>query len=154
MKRISHLSVAGIVAALVVTSQVAVTFAAGPEVTTPDGRPVVWTDWLEEHGPVAVLFWASWVPEADATLDTLGTIAAAARKRDLDVILVVVQESLGEAQKALEGTEIRWLHDRYGHLLKSNRVVSIPRILVISGDGTVIEQLDVKPESIRAWGGG
>ena len=154
MRRLSHFSVAAIIAAFIVTGQAGGASAAGPTVTTPDGRPVVWAEWLDEHGPVAVLLWASWVPDAAATLDNLDTITAAARKRDLDVILVVVQESLGEAQESLEGIDIRWFHDRFGHLLKKNRVVSIPRILVISRDGTVVEQLDVKPESIRAWGGG
>jgi len=154
VKRLSHFLVAAIMTAFIVMGHAAGSFAAGPGVTTPDGRPIVWAEWLEENGPVAVLLWASWVPDAGTTLESLGTITAAAQKRDLDVILVVVQESLSEAKESLEGTDIRWFHDRFGHLLKDNRVVSIPRILVIAGDGTVIEQLEAKPESIRTWGGG
>jgi hypothetical protein len=154
VKRLSHFSVAAIMSALIVTGHTVGSSAAGPVVTTPDGRPIVWAEWLEDNGPVAVLFWASWVPDAAMAMDNLETITAAAHKQDLEVILVVVQESLSEAKESLKGSNTEWLHDRFGHLLKQNRVVSIPRILVISGDGTVIEQLEVTPESIRAWGGG
>ncbi len=146
--------VAAIIAFFFITGYTASSSAVGLTVTTSDGRPVVWADWLEENGPVAVLLWASWVPDAATTLDNIDTITATARTRDLDVILVVVQESLSEAQESLEGVDVRWFHDRFGHLLKEYRVVSIPRLLVISGDGTVVERLEVKPESLRAWGGG
>lgn len=154
MKKKGHLPVAAILAAFIITSHTVASNAAGPGVTTPDGSPVVWSGWLEEHGPVAVLFWASWVPDAATTLTDLDTITAAAQRRDLEVVLVVVQESLNEAERALDGIDIRWFHDRYGDLLKENRVVSIPSLLVISGDGTVVERLKVNPEAIRAWGGG
>ena len=152
--RLSHFSVATIMAVCIITGHTVGASAAGPSLTTSEGRPVVWADWLEENGPVAVLLWASWVPDAATTLDNIETITAAARKRDLEVILVAVQEALGDAQASLDGVDIQWFHDRYGDLLKENRVVSIPRLLVISGDGTVVERLDVTPESIRAWGGG
>lgn len=154
VKRLGHFSVAVTMTALIITGYAVGSSAAGPVVTTPDGRSIVWAEWLEENGPVAVMLWASWVPDAATALDSLETITEAAHKRDLEVILVVVQESLSEAKQALKDSDARWFHDRYGHLLKHNRVVSIPRLLVISGDGTVIEQLDVNPESIRAWGGG
>lgn len=139
---------------IVVLGRPSVSIAAEPVVTTPDGRPVAWAEWLGENAPVAVLLWASWVPDAAATLDDFEAITAAAQKHDLEVIVVVVQESLAEAREALEGADIRWYHDRFGHLLKNHRVVAIPRMLVFSPEGTVIEQLEVKPESIRAWGGG
>lgn len=128
--------------------------AAGPAVTAPDGRSVVWADWVGENSPVAVVLWASWVPDAAATLEGFDSIAGAARSHDLDVVLIVVQESFAEARESLGGTDIRWFHDRFGHLLKEYRVVSIPRVLILSEDGTVIENLEAKPDAIRAWGGG
>ena len=154
VKRLGHFSVAVTMTALIITGYTVGSSAAGPVVTTPDGGSIVWAEWLEENGPVAVMLWASWVPDSAMALDSLEIITEAAHKRDLEVILVVVQESLSEAKQSLDGSDTRWFHDRYGHLLKHNRVVSIPRLLVISGDGTVIEQLEVNPESIRAWGGG
>lgn len=154
MKRFGQLPVVAILAAFIVTSHTVDSNAAGPAVTTPDGRAVVWSEWLEEHGPVAVLLWASWVPDASITLDNIDAITAAAQKRDLEVVLVVVQESLNEAEKSLGGVDIRWFHDRYGDLLKENRVVSIPSLLVISDDGTVVERFKVNREAVRAWGGG
>ena len=132
----------------------AVGSAAGSTVTTSDGRGVVWTDWLGDNAPVAVLLWASWVPDADKTLADLETIIAAANARGLDLVLVVVQEPLEEARESLSDIGVTWLHDRYGHLLKDYRVVSIPRLLVIAEDGRVVERLDVNMESVRAWGGG
>jgi len=154
VKRLSHFLVAAIMAVFAVMSLPVTSSAAGAAVTTSDGRPVVWSEWLEENGPVAVILWASWVPDAATALDNIEPITAAARDRDLEVILVVVQESLSDAKQSLEGVDIRWFHDRYGHLLKENRVVSIPRLLVVSGDGTVVETLEVNEESIRTWGGG
>jgi hypothetical protein len=154
VKGLSHFSFAAVLAIFIAVTHPLWISAADPAVTTPDGRPVVWAGWLEENGPVAVLLWASWVPDASVTLDNMETISAAARQQGLGLILVVVQEPLGEAKESLEGVEVRWFHDRYGHVLKANRVVSIPRILVISADGTVVEQLEAKPEAVRAWGGG
>ncbi len=154
VRRLDHFPVAAVLALSIILGHTVGVAAGGPTVTTADGRPVEWAEWLAENGPVAVLLWASWVPDAAATLDDIDTITAAARRRNLELILVVVQEPLSEAHRSLDGIDIRWFHDRYGHLLKENRVVSIPRLLVFSGEGAVTERIEVGPESIRAWGGG
>ena len=127
--------------------------AAGSTVTTPDGGSVAWADWLGDNAPIAVLLWASWVPDADSTLADLDRITAAASARGLELVLVVVQEPLNEARESLGNIDVEWLHDRYGHLLKEYRVVSIPRLLVVAEDGRVVERLEVDVESLRAWGG-
>ncbi len=119
----------------------------------PDGTPVVWADWLAERAPVAVLVWASWVPGADATLADLDRIRTAARGQGLDLVIVAVQESFGEAAGALADVKIDWVHDRYGGLLKDYRVVDIPRLLVFTADGRLAKRLDISPESLRSWGG-
>lgn len=120
--------------------------------TTPDGRPIVWADWVSDHSPVAVLLWASWVPDAERTLADLDAIVAATGRRGLDFVVVAVQEPLDEASKSLAGTEVSWLHDRYGRLLKDYRVVAIPRLLVFADDGRLIERLEIDQDSMRHWG--
>jgi len=144
-----------------VTSVLAVAFAIGLPVfafsaeatlTTHDGRPIAWSDWVDDNAPVAVLLWASWVPNADETLAGIGELTAAAESRGLELVLVVVQEPLEEARDSLKGVNVIWYHDRYGHLLKDYRVVSIPRLLVIAEDGRAIERLEAKPQSLSVRG--
>jgi thiol-disulfide isomerase/thioredoxin len=129
-------------------------FGAGAAVTAPDGRPVDWSDWVSENAPVAVLLWASWVPDADGTLADLGRIDAAVRKRDLELVVVAVQEPLQDASESLGSIDVPWFHDRFGSLLKDYRVVSIPRLLILAEDGRVVERLDARPESVRFRGDG
>jgi len=128
--------------------------AAEAAPTTPDGVPVVWSEWVSANGPAAVLIWASWVPDADDALADLERIGVAARGRDLEFVVVVVQEPIDEARKAIGGVDVPWFHDRYGGILKDYRVVSIPILLVLSEDGKVTERVPVTRESLRAWGGG
>jgi len=127
--------------------------AADLTLTMPDGSPVVWSDWVADQAPVAVLLWASWIPSAEETLADLDQITAAARAKGLNLVIVAVQETLEEAAESLEGIDVGWLHDRYGHLLKDYRVVVIPRLLVFAEDGQVVERLEVSPRSLRTWGG-
>jgi hypothetical protein len=128
--------------------------AAEAAPTTPDGVPVVWSEWVRANGPAAVLIWASWVPEADDALADLDRIAFAARARELEFVVVVVQEPIDEAREAIGGVDVLWFHDRYGGILKEYRVVSIPILLVLSEDGKVTERVPVTRESLRAWSGG
>ncbi len=130
-----------------------VILGAETTLTTPDGEPVVWSEWVAENAPVAVLLWASWVPAADETLGDLDRITSAARAHDLDLVVVAVQEPLEDATEILDGANVNWLHDRFGHLLKDHRVVTIPRLLVFEKDGRVVERLEVSPDSLRSWAG-
>ena len=101
---------------------------------------------------MAVLLWASWLPKADTTLDQVETLAAAARGRGLDFLVVVVQEPLDDARGPLGGVRADWLLDRYGRLLKHYRVVSIPRLLIIEADGRVRASLEPEPTALRDGG--
>ena len=153
MKRPWFPSVLVLLTAVLTLGVPSVGVTAGTTLTTPDGSPVVWSDWVADQAPVAVLLWASWVPSAEETLADLDQITAAARANGLNLVIVAVQETLEEAAESLEGVDVGWLHDRYGHLLKDYRVVVIPRLLVFSEDGREFERLEVSPESLRAWGG-
>lgn len=127
--------------------------AEGASPTTPEGVPVAWSGWIGDHAPVAVLLWASWVPDADEALADLDRISAAAEARGLDLVVVVVQEPIEEARDAIGGADVEWFHDRYGDLLKEYRVVSIPLLLVFSADGKVTERIAVTSASLKAWSG-
>jgi hypothetical protein len=118
-------------------------------VTAPDGSPVQWSRLLEQHGPVAVLFWASWAPRGRSTLASCGRMREAARKRGLELLIVDVQESLPDARYALSNSGIPWVHDRYGRLLRRYRVLRIPRLLVIAKDGGVTARLEPRAEALE-----
>lgn len=129
-------------------------YAADTTLTTPSGRPVAWADWVRDNAPVAVLLWASWVPDADAALADMDRVRAAVREHGLELMVVVVQEPIKDANKSLDGVSFTWFHDRYGHLLKDYRVVAIPRLLILGEDGRVVARLELDDESLNAWGGG
>ncbi len=124
--------------------------AAEVAVTAPDGSPVQWSRLLEQHGPVAVLFWASWSPRGRSTLAACGRLREAARKRGLELLIVDVQESLPDARYALADSGIPWVHDRYGRLLRRYRVLRIPRLLVIAKNGGVTARLEPTADALEA----
>jgi thiol-disulfide isomerase/thioredoxin len=125
--------------------------AADAAVTTPDGRPVVWSQWADANAPVAVILWASWTPGARATLDELPDLESAARERGLSIVVVSVQETLEDARRGLDGVDQEWLHDRYGGLLKQYRVVSIPAMLILSDGDRVSARLKPTVDDLRLW---
>lgn len=149
MRRVPIFVVAALASAVLV-ADVAGAAPPGPTVATPDGRPVGWSDWLAERAPVALLMWASWVPDAERVLDDLGPVAAELRGRNLDLVVIVVQETLDEARAGLAGRDVEWLHDRYGLLLKQYRVVSIPRLLILDDEGKVAESRATGPSGAGA----
>ena len=153
MKWTRHSSVIAILVAVFALGAPPLIFGAETTLTTPDGEPVLWSDWVAENAPVAVLLWVSWVPGADETVADLDRITSAARAHDLDLVVVAVQEPLEEATEILDSANVNWLHDRFGHLLKDHRVVTIPRLLVFEKDGRVVEQLEVSRNSLRSWAG-
>lgn len=119
-----------------------------PLVDGVSGAPVVWSDWVAKRGPVAILVWASWAPDASSVLDTREALAAASREAGLHFVLLDVQESLEDARKALAGTDLSWIHDRHGALLKRYRVIEVPSVLVVSADGAVRGRHEATPAGI------
>jgi hypothetical protein len=125
--------------------------AAEATVTTPDGRPVVWSEWVEANAPVALILWASWTPGAETTLEELPNLVSVAGERGLSVVVVSVQETREDARRGLDGIDVAWLHDRYGALLKQYRVVSIPMMLILPEGGRVAARIKPTAESLRLW---
>jgi len=126
-------------------------FSAEITITDPEGSSIRWSSWLEDHGPAAVVLWASWVPDAEATVNELEGISRVARSKELEMILVSVQESPDEARSSLETAGVPWLNDRYGGLLKRFRVVKIPAMVIVEKDGRVVARLDATANALRVW---
>ncbi len=120
-------------------------------ISDPDGNSIRWSSWLEDHGPAAVVLWASWVPGADAAVLELEGISRVARSKELEMILVSVQESPDEARSSLETAGVPWLNDRWGGLLKQFRVVKIPALVIVEKDGRVVARLDATANALRVW---
>lgn len=139
----------GVLAALVVTALTA--GASELTLAEPGGGAVRWSEWLAGNGPAAVLVWASWAPSADAAVDALDELAAASEAQRLALVVVAVQESAEAAGRVLDRTGTPWLHDRHGAILKEYRLIRVPILVVLDGDGEVLAKLDPRPEALRAW---
>jgi len=125
-----------------------------PVVDGVSGAPLVWSEWVAKRGPVAVVVWASWAPGAESVIARYRELADASRDIGLELVVLDVQESLEDGRKALAGTEISWIHDRHGALLKHYRVIDVPSILVVGADGNLKQRLPAKAEALRAgWSG-
>ncbi len=124
-----------------------------PLVDGVSGAPLEWSEWVAKRGPVAVLVWASWAPGATPVIANFGALAAAGREAGLNLELLDVQESLEDGRQALSGTGVNWIHDRHGALLKFYRVITVPSVIVVAKDGTLLKRLAATPEALRAGGG-
>lgn len=117
------------------------------------GAPVTWSDWVGRRGPVALLVWASWTPDAALALAGYGGLAAACEEKGLHLVVLDVQETLEDGRKALANLDGGWLHDRHGVLLKQYRVIEVPSLLVVAADGGLLEKMEASPDAVRAWSG-
>jgi hypothetical protein len=115
------------------------------------GAPIVWSDVVDKHGPVAVLMWASWAPGAEAVIDSWDQIAKECRESGLHPVIVVVQESLADGRAALGPRGVPWIHDRHGALLKQYRVIKVPSIVVVSAEGEDVAHLDPTVAAVASW---
>lgn len=120
-----------------------------PLVDGVSGAPLTWSNWLAKRGPVAVMAWASWAPEAEDVIGNYRAFVEASREAGLYPVLLDVQESLSDGRKALAGSGINWVHDRHGGILKLYRVITVPSVIVISADGQVLQRLKTTPESLK-----
>ena len=128
-------------------------FSADPPLSHGvSGAPIVWSDWVSKRGPVAVVVWASWAPDAEQVLSEYDEIAKAAEKQGLNVFLLDVQETLEQGRAALDQSELTWLHDRHGALLKQYRVIRVPSVLIVAADGSGLGAIDASVEALAGWG--
>jgi hypothetical protein len=115
------------------------------------GAPIAWSEWVAKRGPVAVLVWSSWAPDAQDSLKSYEALAAACKEAGLHLVVLDVQETLEEGRSALSGTDFGWLHDRHGALLKQYRVIEVPSLLLVAADGRTLDKIEATPEAIQSW---
>jgi hypothetical protein len=127
--------------------------AADVVVVDEGGISVAWVPWLEENAPAAVICWASWAPGATDVVKELDAMKGLAEARGLELVLVSVQETADEARAGLSEISVRWLHDRYGRVLKYHRVIMIPGLVIVDADGEVIGRMEASAEALRGWPG-
>jgi hypothetical protein len=140
----------GLAVALLTPTAVA---AADLHLSAADRTPVRWQEWLAERGTCAVLMWASWAPGTEIDPAVVESYTRAAESVGLTLVLVAVQESFEDAHRALSGTQMTWLHDRHGTILKEYRVIEIPYLIIVDGEGTLLARLEPTPEALTGWPG-
>lgn len=118
-----------------------------------DGASIDWNQWLAEHGPCAVVLWASWLPGDERSVDRLTEIRRVAQEHGLTPVVVALQEPISASRKALASTDFDWLHDRHGTMLKHLLVYQIPTVVVIDTDGSVLARLTADPGALKHWVG-
>jgi hypothetical protein len=128
----------------------AATAADPPLVDGVSGAPLAWSDWVAKRGPVAVLVWASWAPDAKSIVGDYQAFSRASREAGLHLVLLDVQETLADGRKALAGSGINWIHDRHGAILKQFRVITVPSVIVVSPEGTLLHRLEATPGALAA----
>ena len=138
-------------AALLLMGVIAASGADPRLVDGVSGAPIAWTDWVAKRGPVAVLVWASWAPEAEETIEIHAELASACAEKGLHLVVLDVQETLEDGRAALGGREIGWLHDRHGALLKRYIVIEVPSLILVGADGEPLDKLDPTSGAIRGW---
>lgn len=127
-------------------------FAADPPlVSGVSGAPVAWSDFVARRGPLVVLVWASWAPSAKEVLGRRAEMVETSRERGLSLVFLDVQESLEDAREALGSTQLDWIHDRHGALLKTYRVIRVPSVVVVSKQGEALAWLEPTPDALREW---
>ena len=124
-----------------------------PQLVIPEGGSVGWHAWLEERGQSAVLIWSSWAPRAFEPLGALPELRKACAAKNLELVLIAVQEPIEDARKALQPYRVTWLHDRRGDILKHHRVTRLPALLVVDEAGEVLARLTPDPSQIDGWSG-
>ncbi|MEN8164451.1 MAG: hypothetical protein ABFS37_10005 [Acidobacteriota bacterium] len=126
--------------------------APPPSLMKADGVRIDWNDWLTEHGSSAVVLWASWLPEDQKDVKRLAEIRRVAADKDLGFVVIALQEPISASRDGLGSTELQWLHDRHGAMLKHLLVYRIPSLAVIHHDGTVLARLKPDPKALIGWG--
>lgn len=116
----------------------------GMQLTLPDGEPLSWDEFVAREGPLVVLVWASWAPEAQKSLERGEPLRRAAEELGYRFVIVDVQEPMRQAQRALGEGDLPWLHDRHGELLKRYRVLRLPRLLVVDENGELRYRMPVR----------
>jgi len=138
-------------AVLIATVGMPTAFAGELVFKDRSGTAIRFSEWLAENGPVAVLVWASWAPDGDEALDHLGALREECARKDLELVVVDVQEDFQSASSFLDRAGVPWLHDRHGGFLKEYRIIRVPWLVVMNAEGAVLGRIEPTAAALAAW---
>lgn len=111
--------------------------AAVEPLTTVSGQPIVFRELLA-GGPVVLVFWNSWLPEAAEFGSQIVAAGKAAKAADTKCVVIVFQDGPEAAGALPEGAgPILVALDRRGEMLRRFKVTRAPAVLVVDADGAV-----------------
>lgn len=108
--------------------------------TTVSGQPIPLREVLAE-GPVVLVFWNSWLPDAAEFGPQIVAAGRAAQAAGVKCVVIVFQDE-PEAARGLPdgGGPLLVAIDRRGELLRRFKVTRAPAVLVIGADGAVLSR--------------
>ena len=103
------------------------------------------------RGPAILVFWNSWLPEADEFVPVLHEIDRAAREHGWPGAVVVFQdEGDGWARRIGSiGEALPRVLDRRGALLRQFKVTRAPSVVVVGRDGVVLDRCGPTAAQVR-----
>jgi len=103
-------------------------------------------------GPAILVFWNSWLPEADEFVPLLHEIDGAAAAHGWPGAVVVFQDE-GDAwarRIGASGEVLPRVLDRRGALLRQFKVTRAPSVVVVGRDGEVLDRCGPTAAEVRA----
>ncbi len=103
------------------------------------------------RGPVVMVFWNSWLPEAAGSIAVVHEIERAALEHGWSGAIVVFQDESAAARNALGAGDPAFprVLDRRGVLLRRFQVTRAPALLVIDRAGQVLTRTALDPAQVR-----
>jgi hypothetical protein len=112
--------------------------AAVEPLTTVSGQPIVLRELLA-GGPVVLVLWNSWLPEAAEFGPQIVAAGDAARAADAKCVVIVFQdEPEGARSLPQEAGPLLVALDRRGEMLRRFKVTRAPAVLVVDAEGAVL----------------
>ena len=121
------------------------------EFDTATGAPFALESALA-RGPVVMVFWNSWLPEAAASVAVIHEIERSVEEHGWSGAIVVFQDESPAAGAALgaPGSGLPKVLDRRGVLLRRFQVTRAPALLLIDRGGQVLSRTGLEPDQVRA----
>jgi hypothetical protein len=136
--------------ALVAALAIASTLGSSQDLETAAGPPFSLERALAS-GPAILVFWNSWLPEADEFLPVLLEVDRAAAEHGWPGAIVVFQDEGGAWARRIgaSGAALPRVLDRRGALLRQFKVTRAPSVVVVGRDGEVLDRCGPAVAQVR-----